>query len=97
MAELITIEGSLTPSVDLPRGERRTVVRTERIERLIARGYIVEVPSDTGTASDSPAPAEPVHAPVEPEVVAAAEPEVAEPEPVKPSRNRAAAKAADGE
>ncbi|ADX31944.1 hypothetical protein TPA2_gp30 [Tsukamurella phage TPA2] len=96
MADMITIEGSLTPSVELPRGQRRTVVRTERIERLIARGYIVEVPSDTGTTSDSPAPAEPVHAPAEPEVVAA-EPEPEAAEPVKSSRSRAAAKPADGE
>lgn len=89
MAELITIEGSHTPSVELPRGERRTVVRTERIDRLIARGYIVEVPSDTGTTSDSPEPEVAAEPDPEPEVAA---------EPAKPTgRGRAAAKPADGE
>jgi hypothetical protein len=41
----VTIEGSrLSPSTFLAAGERATVQRTERVERLIARGFVVEVP-----------------------------------------------------
>ncbi|ACF05023.1 hypothetical protein Nigel_20 [Mycobacterium phage Nigel] len=41
----ITIEGSrLSPSTFLAAGERATVQRTERVERLLARGFVVEVP-----------------------------------------------------
>lgn len=35
----VTIEGSLTPCTELGRGERRTVALTERVQRLIDRGY----------------------------------------------------------
>lgn len=94
MADMITIEGSLTPSVELPRGQRRTVVRTERIERLIERGYIVEVPSDTGTTSDAPEPTAQVSEPATAESKPADLPEPAE--TAKPARPAAAAKAADG-
>lgn len=41
----VTIEGSrLSPSTFLAAGERATVQRTDRVERLIARGFVVEVP-----------------------------------------------------
>lgn len=94
MADMITIEGSLTPSVELPRGQRRTVVRTERIERLIERGYIVEV------KDDAPEPAAQVSEPATAESKPADLPEpehAADPEPAaKPTRTSAAAKAADG-
>lgn len=53
----VTIEGSITPSAILPRGHRRTVQMTARIQRLIDRGYVVLV-------EDSPA--EPVAEVVEP-------------------------------
>ncbi|AKY02736.1 hypothetical protein AVV09_gp23 [Mycobacterium phage BrownCNA] len=40
----VTIEGSrLSPSTFLAAGERITVQRTERVERLIASGFVVEV------------------------------------------------------
>lgn len=37
---LVTIEGSLTPSVLLPTGEQRTVRLTETVQRLISRGFV---------------------------------------------------------
>lgn len=37
---VVTIKGSLTPSVVVPRGEERTVILTPRIQRLIDRGYV---------------------------------------------------------
>lgn len=43
MTQMVTIEGSVTPSAELPRGEQRTVVYTDRIDRLVKRGYIVIV------------------------------------------------------
>lgn len=43
----VTIEGSrLSPSSFLAAGERITVQRTERVDRLIARGFVVEVPDE---------------------------------------------------
>ena len=39
----VTIEGSVTPSVILPRGQRRTVMLTDRIQRLIDRGFVVVI------------------------------------------------------
>jgi hypothetical protein len=40
----VTIEGSrTTPSVALAPGVRKTVALTERVERLIARGFVVEI------------------------------------------------------
>lgn len=56
MSDMITIEGSQTPSVELARGKRRTVQRTERIDRLIQRGYVIEVKDEDA----KPAAAEPV-------------------------------------
>lgn len=38
--QVVTIEGSITPSAELPRGERRTVLYTERIQKLVKKGYI---------------------------------------------------------
>ena len=38
---IVTIEGSLTPSVVLPRGETRTVQLTPRIQRLIDGGFVI--------------------------------------------------------
>lgn len=57
--QVVTIEGSITPSAELARGERRTVLLTDRIKRLAAKGYIVIVgdPQDV-TNSTSPAPAD---------------------------------------
>lgn len=43
MAQMVTIEGSVTPSAELARGERRTVIYTDRIARLVKRGFIVIV------------------------------------------------------
>lgn len=37
---IVTIVGSITPSVILPRGEERTVLLTPRVQRLIDRGYV---------------------------------------------------------
>ena len=52
MAE-VTIEGSLTPSVFLAKGQRRTVQLTEQVQQLIDRGYVVLVHA----AEDGPPPA----------------------------------------
>lgn len=40
---IVTITGSITPSVVLPKGETRTVALTPRIQRLIDRGYVTEL------------------------------------------------------
>lgn len=42
----VTIEGSILPCAFLPRGERRTVQRTDFIDKLIARGYVVLIEED---------------------------------------------------
>lgn len=57
----ITIEGSLTPSSDLPRGERRTVQDTDEVRKFVARGFANVVDED-GTPEPAPLP-EPVPAP----------------------------------
>lgn len=44
---VVTIEGSVTPSVVLPRGERKTVVLTSRIQKLIDRGFVNVVTQHT--------------------------------------------------
>jgi hypothetical protein len=46
---MVTIEGSVTPSSELPKGQRQTVQYTDRIARLVERGYVVIVdgPHDT--------------------------------------------------
>lgn len=46
MPEIVTIEGSLTPSVGLARGERRTCQLTEHVQRLIDRGYVTVVKTE---------------------------------------------------
>lgn len=52
MTQMVTIEGSTTPSAELPRGERRTVVYTDRIARLVKRGFIVIVKGPTDVPDD---------------------------------------------
>lgn len=49
MTDKVTIEGSIQPSDQLARGERRTVALTPRVQRLIDRGFVVVV-------DDNPAP-----------------------------------------
>jgi len=39
----VTIEGSIAPCVELPRGERRTVQLTDYVQGLISRGYVIVV------------------------------------------------------
>ncbi len=40
----VTIEGSrLRPSTVLRAGERRTVILTDRVQRLIDKGFVVEI------------------------------------------------------
>lgn len=52
MTQMVTIEGSVTPSAELPRGEQRTVVYTDRIAGLVKRGFVVIVKGPTDV--DSP-------------------------------------------
>jgi hypothetical protein len=54
----VTIEGSVTPSAFLARGERRTVERTDFIDTLIRKRYVVEIP-DTPLPVGDNAPADP--------------------------------------
>ncbi|WAB09199.1 hypothetical protein SEA_LITTLEMUNCHKIN_23 [Gordonia phage LittleMunchkin] len=42
-ARKVTIEGSLSPSTELARGERRTVALTDRVQRLVDRGFVIIV------------------------------------------------------
>ena len=51
----VTIEGSLTPSVHLARGERKTVQLTPFIQKLIDRGFV----NVLGEYHDEPALDEP--------------------------------------
>jgi hypothetical protein len=60
MADMITIEGSRAPSVELATGERRTVRRTERIDRLIARGFVTVVEDAAAPEEAAPKPVEDV-------------------------------------
>lgn len=46
MGHQVTIEGSLTPAVDLPRGERRTVEVTDHVRRLVQIGAVVVIDGD---------------------------------------------------
>jgi len=39
----VTIEGSLSPCDELPRGVRRTVMATERVRRLAEAGHVIVV------------------------------------------------------
>lgn len=48
----ITIEGSVTPSTFLARGERTTVERSEFIDKLIRKGYVVVVPERMPVAEE---------------------------------------------
>ena len=57
----VTIEGSLSPSAYLARGERREVQRDEHVENLIRLGF-VNVVSEDGEVEPAPLP-EPVPAP----------------------------------
>lgn len=50
---VVTIKGSVMPSVVLPRGATKTVVLTDRIQRLIDRGFVTVV--ETHTIKDAPA------------------------------------------
>lgn len=36
----VTIEGSVTPSVNLPRGQRTTVEMTPTIAKMVERGFV---------------------------------------------------------
>lgn len=67
----VTVEGSILPCTELARGERRTVALTERVQRLIDRGYftliethadpddVVEVEALPGGDDTPPVPTEP--------------------------------------
>lgn len=59
--EIVTIVGSHTPSVILPRGESRTVVMTPRIRKLIDRGFVTVRASYTVSAPVTVTPALPEH------------------------------------
>lgn len=39
MPQFVTIEGSIRPCQELPRGHRKTVVLTDRVRSLIQRGF----------------------------------------------------------
>ena len=57
----ITIEGSLTPSSDLPRGQRRRVHDSDEVREFVRRGFAVVVDED-GEPEPAPLP-QPVKAP----------------------------------
>lgn len=57
----ITIEGSLTPASDLPRGTRRKVQDGDAVRKLVADGFAVIV-DEEGQPEPTPLP-EPVKAP----------------------------------
>lgn len=61
---IVTIEGSVMPSVVLPRGETRTVALTPRIQRLIDRGFVIV--KERHTVKKSPAKKAPVEKTVAP-------------------------------
>lgn len=52
--DIVTIEGSVTPCVELARGEQRTVPLTDRIQRLIDFGYVVVVGRSEEPEANSP-------------------------------------------
>lgn len=52
MATIVTIRGSLTPSVVLKRDQFKTVQLTERVQRLIDRGFVEVV--ETHEVDDVP-------------------------------------------
>jgi hypothetical protein len=43
MPEIVTIEGTVTPCVELPRFKRKTVELDEHTRRLITKGFVVIV------------------------------------------------------
>ena len=43
MPEIVTIEGTVTPCVELPRFERKTVELDTHVRRLITKGFVVIV------------------------------------------------------
>ena len=57
----ITIEGSLTPSADLPRGQRRRVQDSAEVRKFVRKGFAIVVDED-GEPEPAPLP-EPVKAP----------------------------------
>lgn len=59
----VTIEGTVTPSVHLGKGERRTVERTEFVDKLIARGYVSVITEHPEPVIEED-PVEPGEAPV---------------------------------
>lgn len=58
----ITIEGSLSPSAKLPRGERIEVQDSPEVRRYVAKGFAVVVDEETGATEAPPLP-DPVKAP----------------------------------
>lgn len=51
----VTVEGSMTPCSELPRGVRKTVLYTDRVQRMINKGYFVMVSEPVDTDSSVPA------------------------------------------
>jgi hypothetical protein len=43
VAKIVTIEGSTSPCSELPRGEQRTVVYSDRVKGLVSKGFVVVV------------------------------------------------------
>jgi hypothetical protein len=56
MAKKITIEGSITPSSRLARGERVTVEDSAKVRKFIAGGFANVVDEETGEAEPAPLP-----------------------------------------
>lgn len=59
MARSITIEGSITPSTFLARGERTRVQLTDDVQALLDGGFVVEVDRETDEPVDPPKLPEP--------------------------------------
>lgn len=86
MAEKVVIEGTVTPSTFLAAGERRTVSRTEFVDKLIAKGFVKVVDQPTPAVSVA-APAPVADDPVESATDPAAEVVQSEDAAAPPSRN----------
>lgn len=56
MGHQVTIEGTSTPSVDLPKGERRTVEVTSYIRTLVRIGAVVVVEGSLTPPAPTPQP-----------------------------------------
>jgi len=73
MADTVVIEGTLTPCDELRRGERKTVAMSDRIERLVAGGFVTIVERhrdpDEPTAVVVEQTPEPAPEPADPEPV----------------------------